>query len=1076
MAFSFHEPECDRILSKAEEWWLDSARYLAEPKEHGQFSRSTKPDQAAKPSFAFTGERYRAAEKKAGPRRPAAGRDWEGGPMTKLLEKLRSVPLGRWVLIMLVVTMGVSRALQTNATAVRDALLGLREPRLARETQKLLATGEAAPQAFTRAATSEEAAALFGDLKRTGQATLARAQQFHCIDLGFMSSYGVLLVVTAIWARKRARLLAAAAGANSPRCTEEPLIAKVFGCLCSFCRWLGRAPGKLWLVAVVAAVVGVAGDLAEHRACTAILEGKIDQPRVDLARWAWSIKWIGVNVSTVIGPIGGVWASLLTAAVRDELLKIWGLTLCAHRFAMKARFSILAAALFAILLLTGPGEDIIRTVATGAFVTEKLPGPPEPDFARLGWFAVGLLLLAGSCWGWARLVLAVQFSEGEGTDREADDADANVEDRLRRDLPIYYGAAPFAAAACAFALAPLQESGSLEFPIAQFLAASLAPLLLFFILPLALVIFRASATTERTSFGPLCWTLSIYTALAAAHALANAPQLGVLGVVPIVLLVVALLIFGLGRPGGVLLLPLVLLVCAALFGGWRALSAAAAPTLVLCILGVLAFRAAERLRCSDALHIPLKFGTGRLLSLIFSETARESVRAKIRSDPPAQGKLRRQQAPSRAEKTDEALSTEAVDRLRGLLQFCALLLGFQIGFFMLVVWGPPFAPHVGSAAILALGLGGWATVGSVLIFLTQASRFPILAAALVTAVLCSAVMDNHAMRRTGPADAGFVEKRERLPEAGIDPIGKAFDEWQTALGPDAASCIIVAAEGGGIRAAMWPAIVLGTLQDRSIRDPRRQNRADFASHVFAISGVSGGSVGAAVFAAVSADYRESGKVREYGARICGQDHLAPTLGGLLYPDALQRFLPFSIFNDRASYFERSWETASILPPNQPAKTTRLAQPFTELWSDAGSSWRPALFLNTTMVENGKRAIVSNLPVRTSGGGQFIDAHDLHAHLRKFGPGAGVWQDVTLSTAAHASARFPLVSPPGRLPSGFRVVDGGYFENSAATTGLDVLNGVIKRMDAIRQEYPTKKLPKVIFVFLRYADVPVSLTA
>src|SRR6185436_6731823 len=168
---------------------------------------------------------------------------------------------------------------------------------------------------------------------------------------------------------------------------------------------------------------------------------------------------------------------------------------------------------------------------------------------------------------------------------------------------------------------------------------------------------------------------------------------------------------------------------------------------------------------------------------------------------------------------------------------------------------------------------------------------------------------------------------------------------------------------------------------------------------------------------------------------------------LLYPDFLQRFLPVAIFRDRASAFERSWERAWAVNSRN-----RLEEQFTGRWSeDPNQPWQPALFLNTTMVENGKRAIFSNIPVRTGGGGQFVDSHDLHAHLREYSPGAGRWQDVPLITAAHASARFPLVSPPGRLPSGARVVDGGYFENSGATTGLDILNAVTKKNDQLGNE-------------------------
>lgn len=52
--------------------------------------------------------------------------------------------------------------------------------------------------------------------------------------------------------------------------------------------------------------------------------------------------------------------------------------------------------------------------------------------------------------------------------------------------------------------------------------------------------------------------------------------------------------------------------------------------------------------------------------------------------------------------------------------------------------------------------------------------------------------------------------------------------------------ILVTAEGGGIRAAVFTATVLSRLVDRCPK---------LAAHIFAISGVSGGSIGAAIYAA-----------------------------------------------------------------------------------------------------------------------------------------------------------------------------------------------------------------------------------
>jgi hypothetical protein len=140
----------------------------------------------------------------------------------------------------------------------------------------------------------------------------------------------------------------------------------------------------------------------------------------------------------------------------------------------------------------------------------------------------------------------------------------------------------------------------------------------------------------------------------------------------------------------------------------------------------------------------------------------------------------------------------------------------------------------------------------------------------------------------------------------------------------------------------------------------------------------------------------------------------------------------------------------------------MAQPFLSLWPTATDpGWTPALFLNSTMVETGQRTICTNLAVTTGPGGAFADAHDLHAHLRSVTPSAGAWQDVRLSTAAHTSARFPVFSPPGRLPSGLRVVDGGYFENSAAATGFELLAG-------LDESFPDRPY---IFLFLRFGAEP-----
>ncbi|WP_210327857.1 hypothetical protein [Mesorhizobium silamurunense] len=124
--------------------------------------------------------------------------------------------------------------------------------------------------------------------------------------------------------------------------------------------------------------------------------------------------------------------------------------------------------------------------------------------------------------------------------------------------------------------------------------------------------------------------------------------------------------------------------------------------------------------------------------------------------------------------------------------------------------------------------------------------------------------------------------------------------------------IMVSTEGGGIRAAFFTAISLAQIVDRC---PRAAN------HIFAISGVSGGSVGAAIYAAAmkarppdqagqQCDFRKSapGFYEDAFETILTDDHLSPLLLRMLSTDALQQVLPFPVNSfDRQLGLESSLE-------------------------------------------------------------------------------------------------------------------------------------------------------------------------
>lgn len=249
--------------------------------------------------------------------------------------------------------------------------------------------------------------------------------------------------------------------------------------------------------------------------------------------------------------------------------------------------------------------------------------------------------------------------------------------------------------------------------------------------------------------------------------------------------------------------------------------------------------------------------------------------------------------------------------------------------------------------------------------------------------------------------------------------------------------LLVASEGGGVRAAYWTARVLAGLQDK---DP------GWTSRIVAMSGVSGGSMGFAVWRACA----RSAPAQRQTMVDCVQrgfgrlDSLSPLLGGLLFEDVWMRLLPTDGLcrpdsgcgmRSRALAFEREWMRAF----------PRLAERLGE-----ARQGEPALLLNSTVVESGNRAVLGTLRFKT---GELPGAEDLIASGRLAASPA-------LVTAAHASARFPFTNPLASLPraassplAAAHLVDGGYHDNSGTASLADLLTRL--RKDEATRDRPVQ---------------------
>jgi hypothetical protein len=319
----------------------------------------------------------------------------------------------------------------------------------------------------------------------------------------------------------------------------------------------------------------------------------------------------------------------------------------------------------------------------------------------------------------------------------------------------------------------------------------------------------------------------------------------------------------------------------------------------------------------------------------------------------------------------------------------------------------------------------------------------------------SATRDFHRVRLCGDirTPCSLSSEHGGMPDSTAGPwqddrptVAQAARAWYAQAAPawpegDPVPMLLVATAGGGLRAAFWTATILEELEQ--VLGPELVRR-----HLFAISGVSGGSVGAMAYLAAVA---ESPAAAARPTAYLEEDFLAPAIAATAFVDGPSNFLPELGQSDRGYALERAWEVAS---------EEALARPFLSFFPsrkelESQAAWRPALLLNATHQDTGRRVITSHVQVERH---LFLDSFDVHNLL-----GA----DMPASAAAHNSARFTYISPAGKLVPrraddgraqsvGF-LLDGGYFENFGALTALQLLR------EARRAIGRDKVLPVVVQV-------------
>jgi hypothetical protein len=208
---------------------------------------------------------------------------------------------------------------------------------------------------------------------------------------------------------------------------------------------------------------------------------------------------------------------------------------------------------------------------------------------------------------------------------------------------------------------------------------------------------------------------------------------------------------------------------------------------------------------------------------------------------------------------------------------------------------------------------------------------------------------------------------------------------------------IVAAEGGGIRNCYWTYKVLSELQSIESK---------FYNRTFSVTGVSGGSIGLGFYYnfinhsldRLNGSYPVSGPETKIDS-ICSADYLSRVTFGFLFPDYIQRFLPFPVESwDRSKHLANSFDDgfSTYLQSKH-----LLSANYLRMWADSSTAYRyPALLFNTILNEQGAKAIYSPFPLSNK---HYAGVVDLLSVTNR---------PVPMKEAMVSSARFPILTAPG----------------------------------------------------------------
>lgn len=249
----------------------------------------------------------------------------------------------------------------------------------------------------------------------------------------------------------------------------------------------------------------------------------------------------------------------------------------------------------------------------------------------------------------------------------------------------------------------------------------------------------------------------------------------------------------------------------------------------------------------------------------------------------------------------------------------------------------------------------------------------------------------------------------------------------------------IATSGGGLRANVWTQLLL-----EKLATTRANNNSTILESTIAISGVSGGALGAAFYTALHHPLNNKANISRDSIihNVGNLNALSLDVAWTFGVDYLRELIPYYVGGpDRAKRSMLEYE--KVISDTNLMSNLDFQAYWAQVFSNhtANGSFYPALILNSSSY-NQKRGIAFTVRSNEQFNAYFPDAINI---LRLNNS-----KSLSYLHAISPSNRFPVFSPGAEIPGKGIFLDGGYFENSGMMSIWDVYKQLKSQLPAFFQ--------------------------